>query len=201
MKGEVISIIGAPGSGKSFLVKQLACKQCLPAFFEGEEGIFPEDVINVLNSEQDSHQRFQWLLNRTKKILEHAREIANNGMAVFVDGDVLQVQAWLDAEIGDKSPAVLNQWLKENMHLQADKVIILHASLEKLLANRESRGRLSEQNDFIKQRSERIQAAALKLIDSNIHARILDRSNLEFTDGKTLDNILEFISKIPNRES
>mgnify|MGYP001595583930 CR=1 FL=1 len=42
----IISIIGAPGVGKSFLVKQLSTLECAPAFFEGEEGTIPQEILD-----------------------------------------------------------------------------------------------------------------------------------------------------------
>jgi|GEM_PF-5778527 len=135
MKGEIISFISAPGVGTSFLTKQMACRHCCPGFFEGEEGIFTPSVLSAINSEEDTPERYSWLTNRTKLILERAQTIAKVGITSYVDGDVLLVEAWLNAEIGQKSPPVLKKWLKENKCLMADKIIVLAASEKKLKEN------------------------------------------------------------------
>lgn len=200
MKGEIISFISAPGVGTSFLTKQMACRHCCPGFFEGEEGIFTPSALSIINNEKDTPGRYDWLINRTKLILERAQTIANTGITSYVDGDILLVEAWLNAEIGYQSPPVLKKWIEENKHLMADKVIILTASDKKLKENIISRGRASEQSDFIKQRALRISREYKKLEDKYEHAKILDRSNLEFTDLKTLEFIDEFIKKISTRK-
>ncbi len=48
----VICIAGTSGVGTSFLVKQLASKECSPAFFEGEIGTIPKEIFeSVFNGE------------------------------------------------------------------------------------------------------------------------------------------------------
>lgn len=200
MKGEVISFISAPGVGTSFLTKQMACRQCCPGFFEGEEGIFTPSALSVINNEEDTPERYAWLTNRTRLMLERAHAIANAGITSYVDGDVLLVEAWLHAEIGNQSPPVLREWIKTNAHLMADKVIILTASDKKLQENIISRGRVSEQADFIKQRALRIGQACASLGEKYGHVRVLDRSDLEFTNTQTLDFIDNLIKEIPSRQ-
>lgn len=201
MRGEVIAFISAPGVGASFLTKQMACRHCCPGFFEGEEGIFSPEAISVINSETDTPNRYNWLTNRTKIILERAHKIAEAGITSYVDGDVLLVEAWKNAEIGNESPKTLGAWIKENSNLMADKVVILTASDKKLQENIENRGRVSEQSDFIKQRAMRISRECAKLAETYPHAKVLNRSDLEFTKLETLEFIDEFIENIPFRNN
>lgn len=195
-KGEVIAFISAPGVGTSFLTKQMACRHSSPGFFEGEEGIFTPSVIDVLNSEVDTTDRWKWITNRTKVMLERAHAIAEIGITSYVDGDVLLVEAWLDSEQGDQSPTYLKKWLQTNRHLMANKVLVLTANDQKMEENRISRGRVSEQNEFIAQRAARIGHACAKLSGTYAHAQILDRSELDFTETKTLNMIDDLLKKI-----
>jgi len=200
MKGEVIAFIGAPGVGTSFLIKQMACRYCRPCFLEGEEGIFTQSVLDVINNKEDSPERYNWLTNRIKLILEQAHTIANTGITSYVDGDILLVEAWFKAEIGNQSPLVLKKWLEINNHLMADKVIILTASDKKLKENIISRGRLSEQSDFIKKRAIRIGQECVKLENKYKHIKLLDRSSLDFTEVQTLDLVDNLIKDILSRK-
>jgi len=200
MKGEVIAFISAPGVGTSFLTKQMACRHCCPGFFEGEEGIFTPSALSVINSEEDTPERYGWLTNRTRLMLERAHIIADTGITSYVDGDVLLVEAWLNAEIGNQSPPVLQEWLKTNANLMADKVIILTASDKKLQENIISRGRVSEQADFIKLRALRIGQECASLGEKYEHVQVLDRSDLEFTNTQTLDFIDNLIKEMPSRQ-
>jgi hypothetical protein len=199
MKGEIIAFISAPGIGTSFLTKQMACRHCCPGFFEGEEGIFTPSVLSVLNSEEDSPERYDWLTNRTGLMLERARAIAEAGITSYVDGDVLLMEAWLKAEIGHQSPPVLRQWIERNAYLMADKVLVLTASDKKLQENIAKRGRASEQTDFILQRALRIGQECVKLGEKYGHVEVLDRSDLEFSHTQTLEFIDDLIGRIPSR--
>ena len=201
MKGEVIAFISAPGVGTSFLTKQMACRHEAPGFFEGEEGIFTPSVLSVLNNEKDSLQRYDWLTDRTKTILEKAHAIAAIGITSYVDGDVLLMEAWLAAEIGNESPAFLRKWLEENSYLMADRVLVLTATDEKLRGNIVRRGRASEQTDFIRSRALRIGKECVTLEKKYQHVKVLDRSNLEFTETKTLAMIDELITQMPSKSN
>ncbi|MFH0869742.1 MAG: hypothetical protein V1866_01650 [archaeon] len=185
----VISIVGCPGIGKSFLAKQLACADCVPAFFEGETGIFPESVLAVLNSEIDSKERYDWLLARYKRTLERAHRISELGIDCYADGDILTMSAWLKAEMGEKSPAKLKQWIEENKDLKADLAIVIYSSEQKIIAEIKKRGRKSEQNDFIIQRSLRVQRACIELAKKNKRAILIDRTDLDFSNPKTLQDL------------
>ncbi len=198
-KGKIIAFISAPGVGTSFLTKQMACRHMCPGFFEGEEGIFTPSILSVLNNENDTPERYDWFSGRTKMMMERARLIADTGIDVYVDGDVLLIEAWLKAEIGTQSPPFLKKWLQENKHLGADKVIVLIASKERMQENMIRRGRPSEQNEFIRERALRVGKACSELEHTYPHVKVLDRSNLEFTDTKTLEFIDDLISKIPDR--
>ncbi len=189
----VISIIGAPGVGKSFLVRQLACLYCMPAFFEGEEGIFTGNVLKILNGKVDSKERFVWLLTRYKKNLEAARKASNAGLTCFVDGDVRSMEAWLEAETGECSKTGLKGWIKENQYLKADKVLILVASERKLAENRKQRGRSAEMTDFIYTRMLRVQKGMYSVAKHHKACILLDRTKLDFTDRKTLDKICRML--------
>jgi hypothetical protein len=197
MKGEVIAFISAPGVGTSFLTKQMACRNCSPGFFEGEEGIFTPSALSAINSEEDTLERYNWLTDRLKIMLERAYAIADSGITSYVDGDVLLVEAWLNAEIGNQSPSILRQWIEENKYLMADKVIVLTASDKKLQENIISRGRASEQSDFIKQRALRIGRECIKLKEKYGHVAVLDRSDLDFTNTQALELVDELIKKLP----
>jgi hypothetical protein len=172
----------------------MACRHSSPGFFEGEEGIFTPSVIDVLNSEVDSPDRWKWITDRIRTMLERAHAIADAGITSYVDGDVLLVEAWLESEIGDQSPPYLQQWLTTNKHLMAHKVLVLTADERKLQENRLLRGRASEQTAFVAQRAARIQQACQKLQDTYAHVRVLDRSELDFTNTKTLDMVDDILS-------
>lgn len=195
----VIAIVGAPGVGKSFLAKQLACLHAGPAFFEGEAGIFTKDILHVLNNEQDSKERFQWITTQYKNNLEKARQISAQGIDCYVDGDILSFEAWLDAETGTQSPKVLKKFLKDNQHLRADKIIVLIKTKKELLKTLKARGRKSEQTDFIFDRALRVQKGCMKLAQKYPHAQLIDRTRIDYTDEQELKKLVTIIQDLPRR--
>lgn len=195
----VIAVLGAPGVGKSFLAKQLGCYHCCPSFFEGEAGIFTKEVLAVLNREEDSPQRFLWLLERYRKNLEQAKAISEKlGIDCYVDGDILSFEAWLAAEKGKHSPAVLKRFLAKNSHLRADKVIVLVKTKKALLKSLEARGRKSEQTRFIFERALRVQKGCLELAKKYDHVLLIDRTKKDFTDEKQLSQLVGLIEAMPS---
>lgn len=192
----VISIIGAPGSGKSFLIKQLGCLNNSPAFFEGEKGIFTKEILKVLNSPKDSKERFEWLTKQYKKNLQRAHEISKLGMDAYVDGDILSFEAWLAAEKGRESIEILKNFIDENQNLRADKVLVLIKTKQALLKTLASRGRKSEQTDFIFKRAIRVQKGMIEVSKKYRHSMIIDRTSIDYTDEKKLKKVNKLIKGI-----
>lgn len=82
----VISIIGTSGSGKSFLVKQLSSLNNSPAFFEGEEGTIPKEILENIFSGDSPVGRWEYFMNRYKENISKAKTISESGINVYVDG-------------------------------------------------------------------------------------------------------------------
>ena len=195
----VISIVGPPGVGKSTLVRQLACLNCAPAFFEGEEGIFRRSVLDVLNSPYDSKERYKWILDRFRRTLLKAHRISQQGVDVYVDGDILTFEAWLNAETGAHSKAILKKWLKLNKDLRAHMMVVLTASTQKIEENIRKRGRTSEQNPFLLDRARRVHSEFLKMSDKYIHILLLDRTDINFTDEDHLLDVDKIIKEFQKK--
>lgn len=86
----IISIVGTSGVGKSFLVKQLSSLTQWPAFFEGEEGTIPNEILENIFNQGNPINRWRFFMERYKKNLEHATLISNNlNINCFVDGGAL----------------------------------------------------------------------------------------------------------------
>jgi len=190
----VISIVGTSGVGKSFLVKQLASMECLPAFFEGEEGTIPAEVLADVFSGRDPCDRWRWFHERYVLTLERAREISDGGIDCYVDGAVMTEEAILSDE-DKKHHAALMNMINEIVHLRSDKTILLTAdetTLKKMIL---ARGRESEDLDKTLARAIRIQDEFIRLSKGEKNVIVIDRSNLDFRKEKDLRSGL---SKIRN---
>ena len=180
----VISIIGTSGVGKSFLVKQLAAIESLPAFFEGEEGTIPKEILENVFSQENSNKRYEWFLQHYNKILSNARRVSDNGLDCYTDCSELLARAILSAEKAE---------MKLNLP-KSDKTIILTASKEKLQKLINLRARNSENNEQAIIRSLGIQKHLIELAKKESLTTI-DRSKLDFTKEEDLKKILKEIKK------
>jgi deoxyadenosine/deoxycytidine kinase len=201
-KMKVIAISGAPGVGKSFLVKQLGCLNKSPSFFEGEQGVFTQSFLSVMNREEDSEERYNWLLGRYEEHLKKANKILQLGISSYIDGGYFGIMAWRKAEIGEFSPPILDTWLERLEPFKENAVIVLTMDEDKLVESITSRGRKSEQSDFIIERALRVQRASIKLAEEFNNVIVIDRTNLDFSKSEDLlmvqnkiDELIKDLSK------
>lgn len=170
--------------GKSFLIKQLAAIECLPAFFEGEEGTIPKEILENIFSDDDSSMRYNWFINHYKKILSNAKKISDLGFDCYTDCSELSARAILTAENADINFALP----------KSDQIVLLTASKEKLQELIDLRDRNSEKNKKTIIRALKIQDHFIELA-KNERVLIIDRSKLDFTKEENLKSILRKIRK------
>lgn len=188
----VISVVGTSGVGKSFLVKQLASLECMPGFFEGEEGVIPHEILQSVFSRKDPVKRCKWFFERYKRTLTRARKISDAGLDAYVDGAPVTVEAIMSDE-DDKDHKQLLEEIEGIIQLKSDVVVLLtasHDALKELITNR---GRTSEQHEAAVNRALRIQNEFLRLTNGEKNVIILDRSKYNFAEEKNLHEIRALI--------
>lgn len=193
----VISIIGCAGVGKSTLVRQLAALNRAPAFFEGEEGVFPEVVTSNLITE-DPVGRERWFVSQYITSLQCAHAISTLGTNSFVDNaSPLTIRSY--AAI---SPNAHTQDLQELItQLEssvADLTVVLVAKPEILAAYIAERGRVSEEVVSIAEQAARVQEYFIKFA-MEYRALVIDRTGMDFHSAEDLQSIDQRI-KIALRE-
>lgn len=197
----VISIIGTSGVGKSMLVKQLASLNCAPAFFEGEDGVWPQEILENIFSQGDPMVRWEYFMSRYTTSLERARTISNTGIDVYVDGAIMSAQAILMHEKESDKPK-LQELIQKAEHCTSDNIVLLTASKEKIAERMSTRGRKTEMNNQALTRALSIQEHMITLAEKEHNVIHIDRSNLDFTNEKDLRDvhtrILNLKNKLPN---
>lgn len=188
----VISIVGTSGVGKSFLVKQLASMECLPAFFEGEEGTIPAEVLADVFSGKDPCDRWRWFHDRYRVTLERARRVSDAGIDCYVDGAVMTEEAILIGEDKKHHKALLAM-IGGITHLNSDKIVLLTADEKTLRDMILARGRKSEDAEKALDRSIRIQNEFLRLAKRAENTTVIDRSGLDFMREEDLKSVLSKI--------
>lgn len=175
----VIAIVGCAGVGKSLLVKQLAALHTAAAFFEGEEGVFPEVVTKNLVVD-DPVARERWFVGQYTACLQHARAVADRGVRSYVDNASAITIASYAAISPHGITAELAEMIAQLAAVQADRTVILTTSPEVLRAHIAARGRKAELE------VEAITAQAVRVQEQFVRygleqgALILDRTNLNF---------------------
>ncbi len=187
----VVSIVGCAGVGKSLLVKQLAAISQSPAFFEGEEGVFPAAVSNNLIT-TDPLAREKWFIDQYTQSLSKARRISEIGYTCFVDNaSSFTIRSYL-AIAHSKFLDTLSTELAMLNTVSPDRVVILTATEENLFQNITARGRSFEEAEPIAKQALLVQSEFLKFQDAP-GVSVLDRTNLDFHNPNDLARIKDII--------
>lgn len=191
----VFSIVGTSGVGKSFLVKQLASFLQVPAFFEGEEGTIPAEILNSIFDGSDPVKRWKFFLERYKNNLERAHAISETlQLDCFVDGGLISARAIVTFE-PEQYREVLLELLEEYMIVDADVTVLLTATEETIINNIKSRSRESEISKPAIDRALSIQDAYISLTKEEVKVIVIDRSVMDFAKYKDVEEVLHQINK------
>lgn len=195
----VISIIGCAGVGKSTLVKQLAALNRAPAFFEGEEGVFPEVVTkNLIVADPVARER--WFVRQYVASLSRAHDISALGGDVYVDNaSSLTIESY--ANIAPEPPhAELAPLLTELNSIAPHVTVVLTARPETLAAYIAERGRVSEEVISIARQAELVQEQFIALAPQ-YDAYVFDRTGLNFHNEHDLKVIAERLGSLVAQKS
>ncbi|MBP9686282.1 MAG: hypothetical protein KBD66_00600 [Candidatus Doudnabacteria bacterium] len=181
----VIAIVGCAGVGKSVLVKQLAALHRAAAFFEGEEGVFP-DVVTQNLVVDDPVARERWFVGQYVACLQQARAVTAHGVRSYVDNASAVTIASYAAISPHGITPELSEMIEQLVRIQADYTVILTASPEVLRAHIATRGRKAEEEvDAITAQALRVQEQFVRY-GLEQGAVILDRTNLNFHNPRDL---------------
>jgi deoxyadenosine/deoxycytidine kinase len=184
----VISIVGAPGVGKSLLVRQLAALNNLPCFLEGEEGVLSEELLEKIAKGNDPINQFSFFIKKYKINLARADKI--KGFDVLVDGDFISIESHILEK--DKSlQKELYKLFPKRINLK-HKVFLLTAEKEFFEKSIKNRARKFEEvNEFVR-RSLSIQEKFLQL-SKKYKIIEIKRSSFDFQKNKDLEKINKII--------
>lgn len=188
----VISVVGAPGVGKSFLVRQLASVTSSPAFFEGEEGTIPPEIWADIVKKGDPVRRWQFFLERYQKNLATARSISDAGFMCFFDGAVISAWATLVAE-EKKFHKALSALIRPLERFPSDQVLLLTAREDTLRSFMHARSRSQESDTRLVQRALQIQEEFLALAKKEKNVVVVDRTARDFTKVEHVQEILALL--------
>jgi deoxyadenosine/deoxycytidine kinase len=85
MEGKIIAVVGAPASGKSFVVKKLAEYFNADAFFEGEVETLPKRIVGNFSQKKRNFETVIWFRNQRVRDFLEAEKLKKKGKNVILD--------------------------------------------------------------------------------------------------------------------
>lgn len=95
-KGKIIAVIGAPRSGKSFLVNKLATVLGFYPFLEGQGDAFPEFIEKDIKNNQNSLRRILWFRNKQIDHFLEAVGLRESKQGILLDTFWIDYQMYID---------------------------------------------------------------------------------------------------------
>lgn len=96
MEGKILCVVGAPRTGKSFLVRKLAEHYTATPFFEGEEVDFPERIREDIAKNIRPLERVLWFRNKLTSQYAQALEVRRLGGVAILDNAYFAVDPYID---------------------------------------------------------------------------------------------------------
>ncbi len=106
---KIIAIVGAPRSGKTFLVSKLASALGFQPFLEGHGDKFPEFIENDIKNTENNLRRILWFRNRQISHLLEAVELKKAKHGVVLDTFWVDNQMYVDVLLSGHDKDVVNE--------------------------------------------------------------------------------------------
>ncbi len=200
MKGKIIAVVGAPRSGKSFLVKKLAQHFKAETFLEGEEGEFPARIEEDIKNNIRPLERVLWFRTMLVERYLKAMELRDQGKIVILDVFWMSPQMFIDVLLEGFERDLMWQVGKQDQKLLGwpDLTVFLkvnEASIRKFIA---IGGRdFDNSEEFIKNQALPVNQMHIDFFEKENAKNILaiERDSLDFEKEEDLKSI---ITKIEN---
>jgi deoxyadenosine/deoxycytidine kinase len=151
-KGRIISIVGAPASGKSTLIRYFRKNYKVKTFLEGEEKDLPVYIKRNIEKNKNGLQTILFFHNQTVKQYLKALQLKNKGYDVILDTFWISNLFYLDTMVPDRNEKkLIKDWIEliaKTMSLP-DVIIFLKIDNKTLKDRLFGRGRKFEK-DFLK---------------------------------------------------
>ncbi len=199
MRGKIIAVVGAPGSGKSFLVKKLKEYLNAEAFFEGEEKDLPEKIIENLSKQVNNFETILWFRNQRIKDFLKALELKEKGKNIILDTFWITNQFHINSMLNnfEKKVALDLGALDLKSFPMPDLIIFLKIEEKDIRKSIKLRARNFDQNESFIKRILSINKEHKDFFKKNKFKNLLiiDKNKFDFSKEK---DFYELIKKITN---
>ncbi|OGH91506.1 MAG: hypothetical protein A2534_02265 [Candidatus Magasanikbacteria bacterium RIFOXYD2_FULL_39_9] len=196
---KIIAVIGAPRSGKTFLVNKLASVLGAQAFLEGYGDKFPKFIEDDIKNSENNLRRILWFRNRQISHLLEAVKLKKIQKGVVLDTFWVDNQMYVDVLLSGHDKDVVNELIEIDLKtLQwPDIIIYLKNNKEGTKKFTELGSRNFDMDDsyqdtiaLLQQKYEKIFA----LVPSTTKLIVLERSNIDFERKNDLDKLVQLMS-------
>ncbi len=180
-KGEIIAVVGAPASGKSFLINEWKKKYDITAFFEGEEKDLPKYIKSNIRLSENGLQTTLYFHNQAVRHYLKALKLKNEEKSVILDTFWLSSLFYLDIVLTNKNEkGLVNDLIQLTLDIfsMPDKIVFLDVSNKTLKERILKRGREFEKNFLNK---------ALKISKAHKEYFAIHKTNLNKIEADVLD--------------
>ncbi|MCE9628762.1 MAG: AAA family ATPase [Candidatus Vogelbacteria bacterium] len=197
-KGKIVAVIGAPRSGKSFLVNKLAETLDFYPFLEGQGDVFPDFIENDIKNNQNSLRRILWFRNKQIDHFLEAIDLQESKSGILLDTFWIDYQMYVDVLLEGYDKSVAQEMAQIDLKSLQWPDIILYlknneAGTRKFI---ELGGRDFDTGNFYKdiivplqEKYERV----FDLVPSTTTLITLDRSEMDFENK---EDIIKLIKKM-----
>lgn len=197
MEPAVMGVIGAPGVGKSFLVKELGKHLHTETILEKVEEI-PERIIENFKRDIRQMETILWFRNKCISNMERAIRLKEEGKMVVMDTCLISNELHITTMTsGFEREILLQQADFDRKYLpRPDVIVFLDASEEKIREFTLKRGRDFDTTERFVQRNLLIRKAHQDYYQKNKKSVLyVNRNNMDFKKIKDVKIILNQIKK------
>src|SRR3989339_681445 len=130
---KIIAVIGAPRSGKTFLVNKLASVLGAQAFLEGYGDKFPKFIEDDIKNSENNLRRILWFRNRQISHLLEAVKLKKIQKGVVLDTFWVDNQMYVDVLLSGHDKDVVNELIEKNLQNLGAGILIWMIPIKTLL--------------------------------------------------------------------
>ncbi len=198
MIGKIIAVVGAPGCGKSTLVKKLAKHYNGIPVLEGEEKDYPKRIIDDMANRNRNMELFVWWRNKLVTEMLKARKLSAKGKVVIMDTFWLNNNTYIKAFFKGFEKEIMEDLseLDGKFLPRPDVILVLSASESKTKEFIKRRNRSFDTSKEFFVWVKIVHAEHQRIFKRIPHTLFVDRTEMDFDNEADLRKITSAIDKL-----